>query len=109
MYRILNEEFHSAYSGINPTARVSNKPFETRMRNPPSGKVVETVAALKDTEPTELDQPLHEAIDPDALDSLFSPKRDSTARRGGEIQFMYCGCSVIVTPNGDVDAVLKEE
>lgn len=88
---------------------MSNKQLENRIRKPLSGKVVETVAALKDTEPTELDQPLYEVIDPDALDTLFTPKRDRTARRGGEIQFMYCGCSVIVAPNGDVNAVLKEE
>lgn len=88
---------------------MSDKQLENRIKDTPSGKVIETVAALKDTEPTELDQPLYEAIDPDALDSLFTPKRDRTARRGGEVQFMYCGCSVIVTPNGDVNAVLKEE
>lgn len=88
---------------------MSNEQLENQLWKPPSGKVIERVAALKDTEPTELDQPLYEAIDPDALDSLFTPKRDRTARGGGEIQFMYCGCSVIVTPNGDVNAVLKEE
>ena len=88
---------------------MSNKQLGSPVEKPLSREVVETVAALKNTEPTELQQPLYEVIDPDALDALFTPKRDRTARRGGEIQFMYCGYSVRITPNGDVNAAQKEE
>ena len=109
VYRITNEEFRLAYVGIDATESVSNKQLGSQIGKPPSRKVVETVAALKDTEPTELQQPLYEVIDPDALDTLFTPKRDRTAQRGGEIQFMYCGCSVLIAPNGDVNVAQKEE
>ena len=88
---------------------MSNTPVESRFPEPLSGKVVETVAALKDTEPAELDQPLYTVIDPDALDTLFTPKRNGMARTGGEVQFTYCGYSITVTATGVVNAVPIEE
>lgn len=74
-----------------------------------SGKVLGTVAARKNTEPTELQPPLYEVIDPDALDALFSPKGDGGVRTGGEVQFTYCGYEIRVTSNGDVRAIPNEE
>lgn len=88
---------------------MSRNQLEKQTTKLPSTKVVEAVAALKDTEPTELERPLYTVVDPDSLNTLFTPKRDETARTVGEIHFTYCGCSIIVTPSGDVNAVLKGE
>lgn len=74
-----------------------------------SRNVVETVAALKDTEPTELGPPLYTVIDTDALDRLFASNRDGTTRTHAEVQFTYCGYSITVTPDGKVNAVPEEE
>lgn len=74
-----------------------------------SGKVLDTVAARKNTEPTALHPPLYEVIDPDALDTLFSPKGDGGVRTGGEVRFTYCGYEIRVTSNGDVRAVPQGE
>lgn len=66
---------------------------------PLSTRVVERVATFKGTDSVELD-PLYEAIDPDALNRLFT--NASGASRGGQISFAYCGCEVIVEDDGQV-------
>ena len=38
----------------------------------PSERVVERVAAAEGTEPTRLEERLHDSVDPDALDALFA-------------------------------------
>lgn len=88
---------------------MNRKQLGNRPTEPLSTKIVKTVAELKDTEPTELEQPLYEAINPDALDQLFTVRPGRNVRGSGEIQFMYCGCSIIITPDGDVNAIPKEE
>lgn len=64
-----------------------------------STKIVERVAAFKGTESVELD-PLYEAVNPDALNHLFT--NSNGADRSGRITFMYCGCEVIVEGDGQV-------
>lgn len=64
-----------------------------------STKVVERVAAFKGTESVELD-PLYEAINPDALNHLFT--NPNGADRSGRITFAYCGCEVVVEDDGQV-------
>ena len=63
----------------------------------PSQAVVERIAALENVGPTELD-PLYEAIDSDALDTLVGAAgyRDSTL----QIEFTYHGYTVTVTGEG---------
>lgn len=58
--------------------------------------VVEAVADAEDVDPTDLDPPLGDVIDPDALESIF---RDSN----GELTFTYHGHRVTVEPAGTVD------
>ena len=56
--------------------------------------VIDTVAAVTGTRPTDL-PPLYEAVDPDALDSLF----ESFERRSSEtlrVEFSYHGVTVVV-------------
>lgn len=61
---------------------------------PASEAVVERVAEAEDVDPLDLD-PLYEAIDPDALDTLCGgPRRD--ARPSARIVFEYHGYTVVV-------------
>lgn len=68
----------------------------------PSLAVVETIASREDVDSAELDVPLYEAIDPDALDALLRNTAD--ARGGGpvRIDFTYCGYRVTVASDGSV-------
>ena len=62
-----------------------------------STRVLETVADKRGCTPIELERPLFDAIDPDALDALFSG--DS---RSGAVEFSYLGYRIIVSSEGDV-------
>ena len=67
---------------------------------PPSTGVVETVAAVADSDPTALD-PLYGSLDPDALDELVR----SAGERPGEdlvVTFAHAGCEVTVQSDGSV-------
>ena len=63
-----------------------------------SSAVIEAVAAEKGVQPTELPEPLYNALDADALDALFGD-RDGAS---GKVIFSYCGYSVTATANGHV-------
>jgi hypothetical protein len=63
---------------------------------PPSKKVVEAVAVREGVEPTELDTPLNDYIDPNALNILSEAE---TVR----ITFVYLDYEVTVRPTGAVE------
>lgn len=63
-----------------------------------SQRVVEAVADAKDVDPLDLEVPLYEAVDPDALDSLFRASDDLE----GVIEFTYYDYQVRVTAAGNV-------
>ena len=78
-------------------------------RQPPNGTdpiettVVNRVRQHEDTEPEDL-VPLYEVIDPDALNMLFSSRRDGSSRSTtGAVTFQYCGFQVTVTSEHAVD------
>ncbi|MFW5895877.1 MAG: HalOD1 output domain-containing protein [archaeon] len=52
----------------------------SRDGRPPSIAIVETIAAIEGTDPTELDFFLHDFVDPEALDRLL------LAEKGGDLQ-----------------------
>lgn len=63
-------------------------------------EIVEAVASEKGRDPLDL-PPLHDAIDPAALERLFAPT--ATGRtRDGRVRFAYCDCTVHVGRNGQV-------
>lgn len=64
---------------------------------PQSTKVVEAVADELDVDPTDLENPLSDVIDPDALDAIFKGQG-----RSGVIRFSYYGCRVVVQEDGQV-------
>ena len=73
---------------------------------PPTQSVIEAVADVEGVPPEELRppayEPLHEAIDPDALDALFANRADGAGRPGGRVSFSYCGYLVTVEADGTV-------
>ena len=66
---------------------------------PASHTIITTLSDELGIDPLEM-QPLYEAVDPDALDALFS----SASNRGTNvtITFEYCGHAVTVTSEGTV-------
>lgn len=68
----------------------------------PSVAVVTAVAEELGLEPDELDAPLNDFVDVDALDSLFAPTYDGVARASGHVTFAMLGCEVTVDGRGEV-------
>lgn len=66
----------------------------------PSESVIESVAAREGVDPTELDVPLFDAIDPDALDALVRTANDEQDRPPIQVSFIYHGYNVIVSSDG---------
>ena len=83
-YSILEPDHTSDASDISPPTSVSDA-------------IRDTVSDAKDVRYDELD-PLTDAIDPEALDSLV---REET--RYGQIQFRYAGFDVAVHPSGAIE------
>lgn len=63
----------------------------------PSERVVREVAAKTGTDPLAL-PPLYEAIDPDALDALFTSSDGNSL----QVEFEYAGRHVVVDGSGQV-------
>lgn len=43
-----------------------------------------------------LDKPLFEVVNPDALNALFAPVDSDTSSRGGRVSFVYGDCRITV-------------
>lgn len=77
----------------------TNHDWETEI--PVSTVVVKLVSDLEDVPPTALD-PLHDYVDPDALDRLVAPKRDGTPRNGAYASFRFEGYDITVSGDGEI-------
>ena len=62
----------------------------------PSLRVVERIADVDGVDPIELEPPLQEIIDTDALDRLFKSTGDEISTRRGSVSFHYHGYDVTV-------------
>jgi hypothetical protein len=71
-----------------------------------SMRVVDEVADAKDV-PVEDLSPLYHAIEPDALDKLFSTAEDVSSL--AQVRFQYEGCTVVVSGDGTVETVPDED
>lgn len=69
--------------------------FEEPAREAVSLAIVSEVAERKDADPATLD-PLYEAVDPDAVDALFTREFE------GWIEFEYADCAVRVHGDGAI-------
>jgi len=64
--------------------------------------VIGALAEVEGVDPLELSAPLHDSIDPDALNQIFAPRYDGTPRMGGTIEFANSGHRVVVTSDGEI-------
>jgi hypothetical protein len=65
-----------------------------------SWEIIAAISTITDTDPTEL-EPLAAAIDPEALDALFGPRLDGTARDGAvDVRFSYADYRIHVQSDG---------
>lgn len=70
--------------------------------------IAETIATHKGVDPANL-EPLYKTIDPDALDALFAPRTDGTARTTGQIIFTHAGYEITVNSNRTITVEPIEE
>lgn len=68
-----------------------------------SRAVIEAVAAEEGVVPSELSSPLFDAIDPDSLNSLFTPTDSGHPRPTGRVSFFYAGYEVTADSAGEVE------
>ncbi|MDG5761260.1 hypothetical protein QA600_18175 [Natronococcus sp. A-GB1] len=68
----------------------------------PSLRVVKAVANAEGVDPVELEPPLYDAVDPNAIDELFDPTTAPNAARNGRLHFRYRGYDVTVRSDGTV-------
>ena len=71
--------------------------------------VIAEVAAAVDEGPTELDPPLYDVIDPEALERLFFRREIPPEDPSDHITFFYAGCLVTIYSNGEVEVTGPEE
>lgn len=62
--------------------------------------VIEALAEARGVSPLEIEQPLYDAVDPDALDALF--ERGDDALKSGRVVFTTSGYEVTVTARDEV-------
>lgn len=66
--------------------------------------VIRAVSDAEGVDPEDLESPLYEAIDPDALDGLFAGRANTT----GRIVFRYHGYTVTVSSDDRVDLAPRD-
>ncbi|ELY71351.1 HalOD1 output domain-containing protein [Natronobacterium gregoryi] len=67
-----------------------------------STTVVHALADCMGVDPTDGRISLYDAVDPDALDKLFRPRHDGTARLGGHVSFVVADHRVTVYSDGEI-------
>lgn len=82
---------------------------ETGSETPPSTVVIEAVAEHEGLDPLDLEHPLYEVIDTDALDALIGNDASGQAPSDTAIQFTYNGCRVKVSSDGSVEVSSHSE
>ncbi|AGB39864.1 HalOD1 output domain-containing protein [Natronococcus occultus] len=88
----------------NASVQTTNAPSVPNQGMTPVVAVVVAVADAAGTDPLEL-PPLHEAINPEALNELIDCDRESGLQ---SISFEYAGYDVVVSGTGDVHVTLSE-
>ena len=71
--------------------------------------IVSTVADARGIDPIEMEERLHDVIDPDALGHLFADRLDGTSRRGGQVTFRLARCEVTVDGDWQVSVRVPED
>ena len=74
----------------------------------PSIAVVSAVAEAEDVDPVDLQTPLYEVVDPDALDRLFGPAAGRSSA-GGHVTIIYAGYGVTIDASGQLSVSQVDE
>ena len=69
-------------------------------------KVLEAVADCHGIDMIDIETPLGAVIDPDGLNTIWSPSSDSGYQVNGSLVFEFYECQVTVRSDGAVDATL---
>ncbi|NHN57616.1 MULTISPECIES: HalOD1 output domain-containing protein [Halorussus] len=70
----------------------------------PSERIVSKVSHRENVDPVELQPPLNEVVDLDALDALFASRNGRTTRDAdGHVEFTYEGYRIWVESDGVID------
>ena len=80
------------------TAERVFRPGSTNQQESISVGVVEALAEARGISPMEVDEPLYDAVDPEALDQIFDPNDDG----GGHVVFTVGEHEVTVTAERDI-------
>ena len=94
-------------NGYDPATKTYRVGFDWPETSPPSAILVEAMAAVTDTDPTELDS-LYDTVDPDALDDLFARPTGANAF-DGRVTFTYCDHEVTVYGTGEIAIDLSND
>lgn len=82
-------------------ALISLAQFDSTIDDSASVAVVRSVAAVSGEDPVEMD-PLYDAVDPDALDSLYRSSRRTQNETKLTIEFSYNGYRVRLSGDGEL-------
>lgn len=96
----VNEADSQTTSTLSATAT-----WEQDTENTPVYAVVSAVAEADDSDPVDL-PPLYDAINPDALNELFTSRSEPGV---DQVTFRYVGYDVVVHGNGDVRVTPTQE
>lgn len=89
---------HSELFNAERTIVRSSMEYEVAPGQSVSTRLLEAVADIEETDPAELNPPLYEVIDPDALEALFdAPASGSELERTGQLAFPYRGYRITVS------------
>lgn len=89
---------------VTPTPDGGETTYAVRDGETTAEAVVRAVATGTRSDPTEL-PPLYDAVEPDALNRLFSPAESDARRTTGAAAFSYAGQRVRVESDGTVALV----
>lgn len=96
-----NADGSSGTLNYDPATKTFTLEHDWQRDEPISTVIVKIIASLEDVAPTHL-EPLHDYVDPDALDRLVAPKRDGTPRTGAFASFRFEGYDVTVSGDGQI-------
>ncbi|WP_408960773.1 HalOD1 output domain-containing protein [Natrinema sp. 74] len=94
--------------GYDPETETYHVQFAWTGPEPASYAVVQSLAAVTDTEPESM-QPLYKTLEPNALDALFQPGSNDTPRPQGTVSFAHEGHDVTVHASGEIIIDVSEE
>lgn len=98
----MTDDLPSDRQSAEPADDVHRVEYDIRDGEPLSTAVVLAVAEAADIEPADIQEPLYNVLDPDALNSLFGPKADGTPRDNGKLSFSIYGHDVTIEGNESI-------